>query len=677
MDITFEDVAHVIQDARYQQALVNDNPQPDKKIKLPKKNFDVEKFISDERIDIKKMVQEPLGRWFMEKYADVTVVSPDKVVRNPNGKMHQILNFVEEVAIIRRRDPESLIGIEDLVILLQKYGLQNMFNDAVAGKMDIDFDTILQEFEQLKLKDFETESVDSKLSLLEEVDREPSSFDGSVVEEGTDNLGSVRESRIKSGVGKARMTTAQTTTMRESVVQTQKPYNVAGTYGEASTDAYFENVDEERAGLDQAVRTRFHSKRTKAINDLLDVKIEQLCLPLFQELLQDKRVLHEYCKFKWYSLRNVGDRHIHYHRMLGQGAFGTVHGCLIIHVGVMMAMKIMAKKKVKLKHAKGQVKAEREALQALAEHPSPYCIQLRYAYETSENFHLIIPLAIGGDLKFHLRGGKKFDLHRARIYCAEIAYGLGHIHDLGMIMRDLKPRNVLLDGTGHCKISDFGLVVPITGKPVTGRAGTEGYWSPEVINGKSYSIDCDWWSYGCCVFELIAGVNPFSTKHTKLKTRNDGTRSGKVRFPSDFPSQAKSLVTGLLNMNPAERLGCRGNGVAEVMKQNHPFWKPLDLRSVKNGEAPAPWKPEKGRIYAANQQEMVEIDEAGNLGANMRKVKLTAEDIPEFDYYVDMDSHQRDIIQVIPLNTDEPKLRSDKWDGTYKPSKRSDCCSIN
>jgi len=409
----------------------------------------------------------------------------------------------------------------------------------------------------------------------------------------------------------------------------------------------------------------------------LDVKIEQVCLPLFQELLEDKPVLAEYCKFKSFSLKSIGDRNIHYHRVLGQGAFGTVYGCLITQIGVMMAMKILVKKKVKLKRAKGQVKAERDALQALAEHPSPYCIQLRYAFQTIENFHLIIPLAIGGDLKYHLKGGKKFDLERARIYCAEIAYGLGHLHDLGMIMRDLKPRNILLDGEGHCRISDFGLVAPITGKPITGRAGTEGYWSPEVINGKTYSIDADWWSYGCCVFELIAGFNPFSTKHTKFATRNEGTRSGKIKFPEGFPAHAKPLVTGLLNPNPAERLGCRGEGVNEVMKPNRPFWKPLDLRAIKNGDGPIPWVPEKGRIYALGQQEMVDPDEEANLGANMRKVKLTAEDVPEFDYYVDMDSHQRDIIQVIPLNTDIPKLLKNEWDGTYVPRSSRPCCTAS
>lgn len=668
MDITFEDVAHVIQDARYQQAIVNTAPMPDKKIKVQTKNFDPEKFMED--ISIKTMVTEPLGRFFLEKYADCEEIRPDKIVRDVDGKMHHILNFVEEMYNFRRRDQDNLIELDDLVILLQKYNLQDMFDDAMGAESDSNFDSLLREFEEHR--NFDNMSFDESFDGYE-------SFDGSVVEGDLVDVMMNRESMVSmtSKTKKKRITaTGVDTTVRESVVNTHKPYNGESVNGLRTDDYFTGAASSSGAGSNaQPVRSRLHSWRTKQINELVDKKVESICQPLFDQLLEDKYVLAEYCKFKEFSQRHIGDRNIHYHRVLGQGAFGTVYGCLISQIGVMMAMKILVKKKVKIKRAKNQVKAERDALQALAEHPSPYCIQLRYAFETSENFHLIIPLAVGGDLKYHLKGGKKFDLERARIYCAQIAYGLGHLHNLDMIMRDLKPRNVLLDSEGFCRISDFGLVARISGDPISGRAGTEGYWSPEVINGKTYSVDADWWSYGCCVFELIAGFNPFSTKHTKNKTRNEGTRSGKIKFPSDFPKEAKPLVMGLLNMNPAERLGCRG-GVNEVMKQGHPFWKPLNLRAVRNGEGPIPWKPEKGRIYALGQQEMVDMDDDANYGANMRKVKLTDEDVPEFHYYIDNDSHQRDIIKVIPLNTEIPRLKMNTWDGTYVPKVSTPCCTI-
>ena len=434
-------------------------------------------------------------------------------------------------------------------------------------------------------------------------------------------------------------------------------------------------TETEGAGVPLNALNRFHSPQSQNVNQVLDRMFEEMCRPLYEEFLQDTHVKEAYCKFKNYTLKPVSDKDMRYHRVLGQGAFGTVYGCMISHVGRMMAMKIMVKKKVKYKKAKTQVTAEKDALRRLAEHPSPYCMQLRYAYETADNFHMIIPLAIGGDLKYHLRN-EKFQLDRARIYCAEVAFGLGHLHALGMIMRDLKPRNILLDSEGHCKISDFGLVADISdGKPIRGRAGTEGYWSPEVINGKPYSIDADWWSYGCCVFEIVAGVNPFSCKHTKLPTRNDGTRSGKVKWTSDFPASAKALVNGLLNTNPKERLGCRGEGVNEVMKQNMSFWKPLNLNEVKSGKGKSPWTPKRGNIYAPNQHEMLDNDEDANMGATIRKIKIDAGDMPKFEYYVDKDNHQRDVIKVIGGNTKIPWLKSDDWVAGHVPADSS-CCSV-
>lgn len=123
---------------------------------------------------------------------------------------------------------------------------------------------------------------------------------------------------------------------------------------------------------------RVHSPKSRSINEALDHMFEQLCKPLYEELMQDPKGKEAYCKFKNYTLKPVSDKDMRYHRVLGQGAFGTVYGCMISHVGRMMAMKIMVKKKVKFKKAKSQVSAERDALMRLAVHPSPYCMQVMY-----------------------------------------------------------------------------------------------------------------------------------------------------------------------------------------------------------------------------------------------------------------------------------------------------------
>lgn len=358
-----------------------------------------------------------------------------------------------------------------------------------------------------------------------------------------------------------------------------------------------------------------HSPRTLKLNAIVTEFIKNGFTHAYDRFLSDRKYFVYYIHLKWVALLPVTDKQVKYHRVLGMGAFGTVNGCVVSHIGMMLALKSMSKKRIKLKRAKSQVTAERDALEALSAHPIPYCMRLRYAYETREAYNLIIPLAIGGDLKFHLKNGG-FPHERAKMYAAEVALGIGHLHSLGMINRDLKPRNILLNSMGHCQISDFGLAVSIAdGRTAKGRAGTEGYWSPEVINGLVYSIDADWWSYGVCVFEFIAGFSPFSCKHTGYKTRNEGTRKGEVKYPENFDETAKPLINALLNKDVSQRLGCKGRGALEVLDSElFAYWKSLDIAKIRRNEVPALWIPEKGQIYAASQIQIQENDDDAEVG---------------------------------------------------------------
>jgi serine/threonine protein kinase len=283
---------------------------------------------------------------------------------------------------------------------------------------------------------------------------------------------------------------------------------------------------------------------------------------------------------------------------------------------------------------------------------------------------------MGGDLKFHLKDGG-FSRERARFYAAEVALGLGHIHSLGIIIRDLKPRNILLNGQGHCQISDLGLAVNVgEGRTIRGRAGTDGYWSPEVINGYPYSYDADWWSYGICLFEFISGFSPFSCKHTGLRTRNEGIRRGDVRFPEGFDETAKPLVLALLNLQVADRLGCRGQGVDEVLAPGaFEYWRGLDVDAIRRNEMPAPWLPQRGTIYAASQ---VDINE-NNDEAENRKIKILPEDHIDFDNFVDVEEHQRDVVRVLELKMRERhrlSLSSPIFDHST-PDGGGGCCLVS
>ena len=103
---------------------------------------------------------------------------------------------------------------------------------------------------------------------------------------------------------------------------------------------------------------------------------------------------------------------------------------------------------------------------------------------------------------------------RSKFYAAEVLLGLDHLHSNGIVYRDCKPENILLDDKGHVRISDLGLALEIPeGEVVRGRVGTVGYMAPEIIDNEKYTFSPDYFSLGCLVYEMIEGRAPFRARY--------------------------------------------------------------------------------------------------------------------------------------------------------------------
>lgn len=275
---------------------------------------------------------------------------------------------------------------------------------------------------------------------------------------------------------------------------------------------------------------------------------------------------------------------------LGKGAFGTVF--LVKHkvTGRLYAQKQFRKASITVqKKLVDQTKNERVILETVNRHP--FVVKLFYAFQDHEKLYLILEYAQGGELFTHLAMERMFPEEVASFYMAEMVLALEHLHrNVGVIYRDLKPENCLLDADGHLLLTDFGLskVALDDDDRCNSSLGTVEYMSPEVVQGKPYGKACDWWSLGAMGFDLLTGSPPFKgNNRAKIQER---IVKQKVAFPYFLGPDARDLLTRLLRKEPKKRLGSHMPADIQIIK-SHRFFRRIDWKALEARELDPPIKP--------------------------------------------------------------------------------------
>ncbi|CAH1791260.1 unnamed protein product [Owenia fusiformis] len=284
-------------------------------------------------------------------------------------------------------------------------------------------------------------------------------------------------------------------------------------------------------------------------------------------------------------------------KVLGTGAYGKV---FLVRKnsgkdqGKLYAMKVLKKASIVQKTKTTEhTKTERQVLEAIRQ--SPFLVTLHYAFQTEAKLHLILDYVNGGELFTHLYQREHFKEPEVRIYIGEIALALETLHKLGIIYRDIKLENILLDSQGHIILTDFGLSKEFLPHETTQRAysfcGTIEYMAPEVVQAgtKGHDFAVDWWSLGVLTYELLTGASPFTVDGEKNSQSEISKRIlySQPPMPKSFSSNVKDFILKLLTKEPRDRLGARG--ASDVKK--HAFFKGLNWIDLATKKIPAPFIP--------------------------------------------------------------------------------------
>lgn len=296
-------------------------------------------------------------------------------------------------------------------------------------------------------------------------------------------------------------------------------------------------------------------------------------------------------------------------KVLGKGCMGKVLLAREKSSSKIFAIKSISKKWV-LSHGPREIehiRSEQKILANLSRHP--FLVHLSCSFQSKSNLFLVLDYVSGGDIATQLAIFGKFSLERALFYTAEIIEGIKELHRMGIIYRDLKPENVLLDSAGHIKLTDFGLskqfkishrithdqAYCLNSKDCECRyartrtfCGTAEYLAPEVLLEQPYGFEVDWWSLGTFLYEMVAGVTPFySENHSTMYRR---VLQETLSFPDYFESmELRDLLSRLLVRNPQRRLGAGPDG-AETIKA-HPIFNSFNFQKLLSGKISAPYIP--------------------------------------------------------------------------------------
>lgn len=272
---------------------------------------------------------------------------------------------------------------------------------------------------------------------------------------------------------------------------------------------------------------------------------------------------------------------------LGMGGFGRVELVQNVKNQQTYALKCLKKKHILDTRQQEHIYSEKKImLQA----KSPFICKLYRTFKDRKYLYMLLEVCLGGELWTILRDRGFFDDSTARFFVACVVEAFEYLHSRGIVYRDLKPENLLLDKDGYVKLVDFGFAKRIGfGRKTWTFCGTPEYVAPEIILNRGHDLSADCWSLGILIFEFLTGSPPFYGPDP-MKTYNIILRGmDVVEFPKKIGRNPQNLIRRLCKESPSERLGYQKDGLTDVKK--HKWFQGFHWQGLLERTLEPPIKP--------------------------------------------------------------------------------------
>ncbi|KAJ2624600.1 Serine/threonine kinase [Coemansia sp. RSA 1358] len=329
--------------------------------------------------------------------------------------------------------------------------------------------------------------------------------------------------------------------------------------------------------------------------------------------------------------RKVGIDDFKFVKVLGKGNFGKVMLSEEKGTNKIYAIKVLKKGFIVENDEFESTRSEKRVLLIANKEKHPFLIGLHSCFQTSNHIFFVMEYISGGDLMMHVQKLGSFGERRAKFFACEVLLGLAYFHKAGIVYRDLKLDNIMLDSEGHVKIADYGLCKENMGYGQTTITfcGTPEFMAPEIVLEQRYGRAVDWWAFGVLIYEMILGTSPFHGEDENEIF--DSILEDEILYPVRMSRDSVFICQALLEKDSSKRLGAGPNDAEDIMK--HSFFAGINWDDVLNKRIPPPYVPEiRGRYDVSNFDPEFTNEKPGLTPTNTIIESHDQKEFADFDY---------------------------------------------